>query len=130
MLTWLTSKGCYLEEMNSYFFSKFDLNHRHKGVLFFELFISRRSGMTCGKLKVLQSILLKWSRDWYQKIDILKKWLHNFCANLIWTIDLKEFVFYGSLLIERSNLANINVKWLILKRSSLFRAVYYPKGRI
>ena len=57
-----------------------------------------------------QSTFLKWSRDWYQIVNIWKKWLHNFCPNLNWTIDIKEFLFEGRFLVEKSNLSNIKLE--------------------
>ena len=54
---------------------------------------------------------LKWSRDWYQNANILKNWLHNFCPNLISTIDFKELLFQGRLFVEGSNLANVKLKY-------------------
>ena len=64
------------------------------------------------KLEVLQSTFLKWSRELHQNVSILKKRLHNFYPNLILTININEFLFYGPLLVERSNLANIKLELL------------------
>ena len=60
------------------------------------------------KLEILQSTLIR-SRDWYQKDNVLKKWLYKFCQNLTLTIHIKEM---SRLLAKRSNLANIKLEIL------------------
>ena len=60
------------------------------------------------KLEMLQSTLIR-SRDWYQKDNVLKKWLYKFCQNLTLTIHIKEM---SRLLAKRSNLANIKLEIL------------------
>ena len=76
-------------------------------------------------MDVLQPTFSKWSRGWYQNVNIRKKTLYNFCPNLIWTIDKKEF-FFGPFInwkIEfsqcqtRSSVVDIfeMVMWLISK---------------
>ena len=59
------------------------------------------------KLEVLQRTFLRWSRDWYKKVDILKKWLHDFCPHFVRAMDIKGFSLGGCLLVERSNWAYI-----------------------
>ena len=53
------------------------------------------------RLEVLHSTFLKWSRYRNQNAIILRKWLHNFCRNLLWTIYFKEFLSEGCLFMER-----------------------------
>ena len=63
-------------------------------------------------MEALQSTFLKMSRDGYQIVKILKKWLHNFCPNLILTIDIKKFLLEDRLLVKKSNLSNIKLEVL------------------
>ena len=64
------------------------------------------------KPEVLQSTFLKLSRYLCQKIDILKNRLHNFCSNLIWTMNFWGFLFLSRLFAGRSNFANIKLEVL------------------
>ena len=73
--------------------SKLDLHHRYKAVLFLRCLLVEKSNLAYITLKVLQFTFLNWSRDWYWNIYILKKWLHDFCTNLVLTIDIKKFLF-------------------------------------
>ena len=87
---------------------KLDLNHWYKIVPFVGCLLVKKSNLSNIKLEVLHSTFFKWSRDWDQNVDFVKKWLHNFCLNLVWTINIREFRFLGGyFLVERSNLANI-----------------------
>ena len=70
------------------------------------------SNLSYIKPRVLQSRFPKWPHDWYQNVYILRKWLYNFCPNLIWTIDIKKFLFQGRLLVENSNLLNAKLEVL------------------
>ena len=48
-----------------------------------------------------QSKFLKRWHNWYQKVDILKKWLDNFCPNLISTIYIMEFLYLEPLISRK-----------------------------
>ena len=45
------------------------------------------------KVELLQSTFLKWPCDSYQNLDILKKWIHDFCPNSISTIETSQQTF-------------------------------------
>ena len=117
---------------------KLDLNHWYKIVPFVGCLLVKKSNLSNIKLEVLHSTCFKWSRDWDQNVDFVKKWLHNFCLNFVWTINIREFrflegcflvkgriwqilskfdlnhrykgvLFKACLLVKRSNLANIKL---------------------
>ena len=89
-----------------------------KEFILYDRLIVKKSNFLNIELEILQSTLFKWLLDWGQNVDILKKLLHHFCLNLIWTINMDEFFFFlGCLLVESSNLANIKLGVL---QSTLF----------
>ena len=51
----------------------------------------------------------KLSRDWYEKIDILTKWLHKFFLNLIWTVDFKG-CFLESLISRKAEFSEYQIR--------------------
>ena len=90
------------------------------------------------KVELLQSTFLKWPCDSYQNLDILKKWIHDFCPISISTIETSQqtFVFMKTSLktnfvfVFRTRLQDVFTKTNILalliplQKTSWSRPIY------
>ena len=86
-------------EVTSKLLSKFGLKHRYKVVRFLVPFIGWKMKFSKYWAKILKPTFYEWSRDWYQNLNLLVKWLDSFSPGCIW------FRILACLLVSDANFA-------------------------
>ena len=85
MVTWLLLIWKLFAEVTSKLLSKFGLKHRYKVVRFLGPFIGWKMEFSKYWAKILKPTFYEWSRDWYQNLNFLVKWLDSFSPGCTWS---------------------------------------------